>query len=80
MVGNNDELFDKEQVPEKEAIDFAKEINAIYKLVSSDGRGMDELFQCIGKKFLNQKLNQEELNQKHEDNKKKEIEKGCVLF
>lgn len=88
MVANNFDMFDKEQVSENEARNFAKEINAIFKIVYSNGNGIDELFQCIGKKFLNLNWNQEN-EHKNEDQdedsyKKRKAhirkKKECVIF
>ena len=79
-------MYDKEQVSEIEARDFAKEINAIFREVYSNGYGVDELFKCIGKKFLNPNWNQEnEDEHKNEDEdkykrKKAHIKKECIIF
>ena len=73
-------MFDKEQVSEIEANDFAKEINAIFKGVFSNGYGVDELFQCIGKKILNLNWNQENLDEDSYKKKKANIKKECVIF
>ena len=86
MVANNSDMFDKKQLPEEEAKDFAKEINAIFKRVDLNGIGVDELFQCIGKKFLNLNWNQENENKNEDQDKyKKEKaqirkEKECAIF
>jgi len=88
MAAINSDMLDKEQVPESEARDFAIEINAIFKLVGSNGNGVDELFQCIGKKFLNPNWNQEneyKYEDQDEDSYKKRKahirkEKECVIF
>ena len=83
MVANHFDQFDKEQVSEAEARNFAKENNAIFIGVSSNGIGIDELFQIIGKKILNPNWNQKHGN-KDEDKykKKKRYRKNddCALF
>ena len=54
MVGTKSDRNELKQVPEEEAKSFAKEINAIYQLVSAkDGTGINELFYYIGKKYSN---------------------------
>lgn len=81
LVANNIDMFDKEQVREEEARDFAKEINAIYEGVTSYGTGVDELFHSIGKKFLNPNWNQEnEDEHKNEHEHKYRKKKACVIF
>ena len=84
MAAINSDMLDKEQVPESEARDFAIEINAIFKLVGSNGSGIDELFQCIGKKFLNPNWNQENEHKNEDSHKKRKAhigkEKECVIF
>ena len=61
MVANKkdliEEYYDKEKVTIDEGITFANEINAIFKTVSAKtGEGIDDLFQTIGKNFLNQNI------------------------
>ena len=63
MVGTKSDLkrFKLNEVPEEEAKSFAKEINAIFQIVSAeDGTGINELFYYIGKKYLNPFWSQEE--------------------
>ena len=84
MVAYNYEKFNEEQVREEEAKDFANEINAIYVGVRSNGNGIDDLLQRIGKKFLKKKILNQNMIQEDEDEYKvkKEMkrEKECVLF
>ena len=73
------------EVPEKEAKLLAKEINAIYLLVSAeDGTGINDLFYNIGKKYLNPNLSQEdEKKEEKEENqirRKKQINNNCILL
>ena len=57
IVGNNSHLYAKQEVPEIEAKKFPNENNAIFTLVSSKFKGgINELFVCIGKKFLKHDL------------------------
>jgi GTP cyclohydrolase I len=52
LVGTNNDRYELEEVPEREAKSFAKEIKAKYQLISAKNRtGIDELFENIGKKF-----------------------------
>ena len=57
IVGNKEDLYENEQVPKNEAINFAKEINAIFKKTScKTSIGIKELFYEIGEHFLNHNL------------------------
>jgi len=57
VVGNKEDLYEDEQVPKNEAKDFAKQINAIFKNTScKTSTGINELFEEIGKHFLNHNL------------------------
>ena len=54
MAANKSDLFDKEQVPEAEARQYAAEIGAVFKLTSAcQATGIEELFKSIGCKILN---------------------------
>ena len=53
MAANKSDLFDKEQVPEADARNYAQEIGAVFKLTSAcTGTGIEEMFKTIGCKFL----------------------------
>ena len=53
IAGNKSDLYDNEAVPEKEARDFAKSINAIFALTSAQNNsGVTKLFEDIGNKYL----------------------------
>ena len=53
IAGNKSDLYDKEEVPEQEARDFAESINAIFALTSAkDNDGVEKLFRDIGNKYL----------------------------
>lgn len=53
VAANKSDLFEKEQVPEKEARDFAKSIGAIFRSTSAySASGIEDLFKAIGLKFL----------------------------
>ena len=88
LVGTNIDRYELEEVPEEEAKSFAKEINAIYQLISSkNGTGIDELFENIGKKFLGINLRQDEEknieiedNDSYENTKKRLKKNKCILF
>ena len=63
MAANKSDLFDKEKVPEENARKFAKEIGAIFKLTSAcTSVGIEELFMCLGSKFLNPDYKEETSN------------------
>ena len=81
VAGNKSDLYEKEEVPEQEAREFAKSIGAIFCLTSAQSNsGIEELFEEMGKKFLdpNSTINEPEnqnLDQAHKqkkDEKKKE--------
>ena len=85
IVGNKTDLFQKEEVPENEARDFAKSINAGFHLVScKDSVGIKDLFEDCGKKYLEDNdLTKEDSNNKKSknkivlDNNKKTEKKTC---
>jgi len=85
IVGNKTDLFQKEEVPENEARDFAKSINAGFHLVScKDSVGIKDLFEDCGKKYLedNDLTKEDSTNKKNKnkivlDNNKKTEKKTC---
>ena len=91
VAGNKSDLYEKEEVPEQEAREFAKSIGAIFCLTSAQSNsGIEELFEEMGKKFLdpnstineseNQNLDQAHKQKKHEKKKeKKEEQKNIQL-
>ncbi len=54
LIGNKSDLYlDKEEVSEAEARNYAKEINAIFKLTSAlNGNGINELFEILAKEYI----------------------------
>jgi len=47
------DLFDEESVDEEEAIKFASEVGAVFKLTSArNGEGVENLFKTMGCKFI----------------------------
>ena len=53
IAGNKCDLFQEEEVPEEEARKYAKSIGAVFHLTScKETIGIDELFQELGKKYL----------------------------
>ena len=85
IAGNKSDLYDDEAIPEKEAREFAKSIDAVFALTSAQNNsGINKLFQDIGNKYLDPNF-QEKVkdikNEKEQDkgitlDKKKEIEKN----
>jgi hypothetical protein len=64
VAANKSDLFEKEQVPEKEARDFAKSIGAIFRSTSAySASGIEDLFKAIGLKFLDPNYVDEESSQ-----------------
>ena len=60
IAANKSDLFDSEQVKESEARDFANSIGAIFRLTSAfNASGIDDLFNAIGRKFLDPKYSEE---------------------
>jgi len=53
VAGNKSDLYEKEEVSEQEARDFAKSIGAIFCLTSAQNNsGINELFRDLSKKYL----------------------------
>lgn len=85
VVGNKTDLFQREEVPENEARNFAKSINAGFHLVScKDCVGIKDLFEDCGRKYLEDNdLTKEDSNKKNknkivlEEDKKSEKKKCC---
>ena len=62
LAGNKADLFDREQVSEEEAKEFAKEIKAIFRPTSAmTAIGIDELFSAVGKKILDPNYDDEDV-------------------
>ena len=56
LVGNKSDLYEKEEVNEEEARQYAESINALFQLTSAKSNsGIDILFETFGKKFLKDK-------------------------
>ena len=75
VVGNKEDLLDKEQVDENEARDFAKENNALFFSTSAkNSNAINQLFIDIGKKYTGWNSNAKiELNKEKNDNENKKI-------
>ena len=54
IVGSKSDLTEDEEVPEEEGRKFAKEKNAVFKLVSAkvDPNGINKLFDCLLDKYI----------------------------
>ena len=53
VVGNKNDLYENEEVSEKEGEDFSKSINACFKLTSAKvNTSIDDIFKMVGKKFI----------------------------
>ena len=76
IAGNKSDLYEREQVSEKEAREYAKSINAVFGLTSAQNNtGIDQLFEDIGMKFLEPNF-QEKME---ENNKEKNMETSIKL-
>ena len=86
MVGNKNDLYEHEEVSNKEGIELSKKLNAIYQRTSAKDEcgGIDDLFKNIGKKLINPNseintiMTREERKKKGEQLKRDQIknEKG----
>ena len=66
IVGNKSDLYEKEAVNEEETRQYAKDINALYKLVSAEnGDGINEIFKMIGERMLTQEFLEKIKNEKN---------------
>ena len=66
IVGNKSDLYEKEAVNEEEARQYAKDINALYKLVSAEnGDGINKIFKMIGERMLTQEFLEKIKNEKN---------------
>ena len=91
MVGNKDDLYQFEEVSNKEGMELAKQIKAIYQRTSAkeENGGIDELFRNIGRKILDpnieivanltkeERKNREEKLMKEQIKNEKKNKKGC---
>lgn len=57
LVGNKEDKYEDEEVPEEEAKSYAEEIQANYYLVSANnGDGIDFMFQSLANNYFNMKF------------------------
>ena len=77
VAGNKCDLYEKEDVKEEEARQFADEIGAIFKLTSAQNNtGISELFQEVGNKYLDPSFKpSNDDGEDNDDNKKEEDNK-----
>ena len=67
VAGNKCDMYEQEAVPENEAREFAKSINAIYSLTSAQNNtGINELFMDAGNKYLDPNF-QQQINDSNEE-------------
>ena len=56
-------MFEEEQVTEDEARQFAQSINAVFRMTSAlKSEGIEDLFDCIGRKFIDPSYDEENPN------------------
>ena len=79
LIGNKSDLYEKEEVNEEEAQQYAESINAVFQLTSAKSNsGIDILFETFGKKFLKDKnKNGNDSNIKLEETKTEKKKKCC---
>ena len=69
LVGNKNDLYNRAEVKNKEAEEWANSIDAIFQTTSAlSNTGINELFDILGKKYFNPKF-----NYKSEESQKKEL-------
>ena len=76
LVGNKNDLYEKEEVNEIDAINYAKEINAVFTTASAlSNVGVNSLFETLGQKLINKDNNNNKIENKVEivDNNNKSI-------
>ena len=78
MVGNKTDRCYFEEVTINEAIEYAKELNAIYQSTSAkDDSGIEELFNNIAKKLLRENI---KINKKYLRKKERKIIVGKLAI
>ena len=76
LAANKSDLYDKEQVDEKEAKEYADSIGAVFKSTSAlSNTGIDILFNHLGRKFLDPKYDYQEEDKKCAEEYQKEQER-----
>ena len=69
IAGNKCDLYEKEEVNENEAREFAESIGAIFALTSAQtNSGINELFRDVGNKYLDPNFQQKLQNENEEKN------------
>ena len=78
MAGNKCDLFEKEEVQESDAREFAEKIGAMFELTSAQNNtGINDLFEKVGYKYLDP--NFQDKKKQTEDEKEKEANQNIVL-
>ena len=76
MAGNKSDLFDKEQVDENEARDYAEKNGALFKVTSAFmNRGIKELFYELGKIYMKKHCSESSEDKTQSNKKKKDTSK-----
>ena len=73
IAGNKSDLYESEEVPEKEAREYAQSINAVYSLTSAQNNtGIKQLFEDVGMQLLapdfQEKIMEEQKEKKEDTN------------
>ncbi len=80
VVANKNDLYETQQVNDEEGRAFAREINGIFQSTSAKSDlGINNLFENIGRKYIDPKFDYQEADRIAEENynkKKKEIEEA----
>ena len=76
VVANKNDLYNMQQVPKEEGIKLADEIGAIFQMTSAkSGIGINNLFENIGRKYLDPKFDYQAADKIAEEKYKKRKEK-----
>ena len=79
VVANKNDLYNMEQVPKEEGIKLADEIGAIFQMTSAkSGIGINNLFENIGRKYLDPKFDYQAADKIAEEKYKKRKEKEQI--
>jgi len=80
IVANKNDLYINQQVTKEEGLELAEKIGAIYQITSAkSGFGINNLFENIGRKYIDPKFDYQEADRIAEENynkKKKELEEA----
>ena len=81
IVGNKSHLYEREEVYENDAKEYAKSINALFRLVSTrDVSSVNDLFYEVGKRYIKKKGLSTVTKKKEKQQKKIQIQSSKKIF